>query len=73
MIRLTQLRLDADLSVPQLAEKAGVTPKVIYRLESTGRAGHAGPLRKLADALDVANASELLMPAIPPQPKDAAA
>lgn len=72
MIRLQQLRLDKCLSVPELAEKAGVTPKVIYRLEATGRAGHTRQLGKIAAALDVERASELLMPALPPVREPAA-
>ena len=66
MIRLTQLRLDKSLSVPELAAMAGVTPKVIYRLEETGRAGDVKKLKQVADALEVESASSLLMPAISP-------
>lgn len=66
MTRLQQLRLDQRLSVRELALKAGVTHKVIYRLEDTGRAGEVEPLHKLAAALGVDSPSELLMDAIPP-------
>lgn len=71
MIRLEQIRLDRGLTVPALAELAGVSHKVIYRLEETGRVGHATKLHKIAQVLEVP-ASELIRPATPPRDEVAA-
>lgn len=70
MIRLEQLRLDARLSIAELAEKAGVAHATVLRIES-GKGAHVDTLGKLADALSVFSAvspSELLRPAIWPDP-----
>lgn len=66
MIRLEQLRLDAELTVDELAEKADVHPRTIHRLEA-GDGGAKDPtLFKLARALD-ARPSELLHAAVEPE------
>lgn len=65
MTRLEQLRLDARLTVKQLAAASGVSNQTILNLES-GKGGQVGSLAKLADVLS-ANPSELLMDALPPR------
>lgn len=70
MIRLEQLRLDANLSVTDLAEKAGVSPKVIYRLEEKGEVGQISSLARLSTYFGV-KSSELLMPAVDPSERAA--
>lgn len=62
MTRLEQARLDARLTVEQLAEISGVSPRTIRRLEE-GAGGHVATLGKLADALDDVRPSELLQDA----------
>lgn len=70
MIRLQQKRLDAFLTVDELAEKAGVSPKTIRNLEE-GRGARVETLKKLSETLKVAP-SELLR-GVPEYPvKDAA-
>lgn len=66
MTRLEQLRLDARLTVRQLAAASGVSHQTILNLEG-GKGGQVASLAKLADVLD-AKPSELLMDAIPPSP-----
>lgn len=58
MIRLQQLRLDALLTVDQLAEKCELSAKTIYRLEE-GRGARIDTLRKLSTFFEVP-ASDLL-------------
>lgn len=65
MTRLEQLRLDARLTVRQLAAESGVSHQTILNLEA-GKGGQVASLGKLADVLN-AKPSELLMDAIPPQ------
>lgn len=64
MIRLQQLRLDAGLSINDLAAEAKVGRLTIRRIEESGQAVHVAPLHKLAARFGV-KPSELLMPAIP--------
>lgn len=71
MIRLEQLRLDANLSVVDLAKAAGVSPKVIYRLEDKGEVGQITTIARLSTYFGV-KSSELLMPAIKPSQDRAA-
>ena len=70
MIRLEQLRLDDGLSVRDLAEKTGVSPKAIYRLEEKGEVGQITTIARLSSYFGV-KSSELLMPALPPQERAA--
>jgi transcriptional regulator with XRE-family HTH domain len=70
MIRAQQLRLDANLSVTDLATEAGVSPKAIRRLEDKGEVGHISTAARLSAYWGV-KSSELLMPALPPQERAA--
>lgn len=70
MIRLQQLRLDAGMSINDLAAEARVGRLTIRRIEESGQAMHVAPLTKLAEHFGV-QPSELLMPAISPS-KEAA-
>lgn len=66
MSRLQQLRLDACLSLDQLAEQSGVCSEQIRRIENgTTAAPRVRTLAALATALN-ARPSELLMDALPP-------
>lgn len=71
MIRLQQLRLDAGLSINDLAAEARVGRLTIRRIEDTGKAVHVAPLHKLAAHFGVAP-SELLAPAVFDSPERAA-
>ncbi len=62
MIRLEQARLDANLTVRQLAAMAGVSRQTIYTAERTGRASDETRFA-LAAALGIAPSS-LLLPAV---------
>jgi transcriptional regulator with XRE-family HTH domain len=62
MIRLQQLRIDKGLSVPALAERAGVTKQTIYNLED-GKSARVETLVALAEVLE-ARPSELLRVAV---------
>ena len=52
-IRLKNLREKAGLTVPDVAEKVGVTPTTIYDWESTKTQPKISVLPKLAEALGV--------------------
>ncbi|MEJ7786661.1 MAG: helix-turn-helix transcriptional regulator [Solirubrobacteraceae bacterium] len=69
MIRLEQLRLDAQLSPEALGKQAGVAPKAIRRLEADKGTVQVATLGKLADRFKVP-ASELLQPAVFRGPTD---
>lgn len=71
MIRLRQLRLDALLTVDDLAEKAGVSGKTIRRLED-GKGARMESLARLSTYFEVP-ASSLLVEAVPVVDQDVAA
>lgn len=77
MIRLTQLRIDAGLTVMALAERAGVSYAQLLNIENgVSTNPKVTTLHKLAGQLgEGVRPSELLMDAIPPrhdEPKAAA-
>jgi transcriptional regulator with XRE-family HTH domain len=49
---LQELRINQGLSQRQLAERAGLSPGAVWRLEHQG-SGHPDTLKKLADVLGV--------------------
>ncbi len=61
MNRLQQLRIDERMTVPQLADRIGVSSKTIYNLEA-GKGASLDTLSKLADVFEV-KPSSLLRPA----------
>jgi transcriptional regulator with XRE-family HTH domain len=66
MMRLTQLRIDAGLSVRALAVKSGLSYQHLLNIERGETANpQVATLHKLADVL-AARPSELLMDALPP-------
>lgn len=67
MIRLEQLRIDAQLSPVALAAKANVSPVTVRGIES-GKGAQVETLGKLAAVLGV-KPSELLRPAAWPDPE----
>jgi transcriptional regulator with XRE-family HTH domain len=50
--KLQELRINQGLSQRQLAEKAGLSPGAVWRLEERG-SGRPDTLKKLADVLGV--------------------
>jgi transcriptional regulator with XRE-family HTH domain len=50
--KLQELRIDRGLSQRQLAERAGLSPGAVWRLEQRG-SGHPNTLKKIADVLGV--------------------
>lgn len=56
--KVQQLRIDQGLSQRQLAEKAGLSPGAVWRLEQRG-SGRPDTLKKIADVFGV-RASELV-------------
>ncbi len=52
MAKLQELRIDRGLSQRQLAERAGLSPGAVWRLEQRG-SGHPNTLKKVADVLGV--------------------
>ena len=50
--KLQELRINRGLSQRQLAEKAGLSPGAVWRLEQRG-SGRPDTLKKLADVLGV--------------------
>lgn len=64
MTRLQQLRIDAGLTVQQLADKADVPASAVYRLES-GKGTRMDRLTALAKVLKV-RPSELLLASVAP-------
>ena len=52
MDKLQELRINQGLSQRQLAEKAGLSPGAVWRLEGRG-SGRPDTLKKLADVLGV--------------------
>ncbi len=52
MEKLQELRINQGLSQRQLAEKAGLSPGAVWRLEERG-SGRPDTLKKLADVLGV--------------------
>ena len=58
MDKVQQLRIDQGLSQRQLAEKAGLSPGAVWRLERRG-SGRPDTLKKIADVFGV-RASELV-------------
>jgi transcriptional regulator with XRE-family HTH domain len=50
--KLQELRINQGLSQRQLAEKAGLSPGAVWRLEHQG-SGHPDTLKKVADVLGV--------------------
>ncbi len=52
--RLKALRVEQALTQEELADKAGVAPNTVARLERNETEPHMSTLRKLAHALDVA-------------------
>ena len=52
MAKLQELRIDRGLSQRQLAERAGLSPGAVWRLEQRG-SGHPNTLKKIADVLGV--------------------
>ena len=52
MDKLTRLRKSRLLTVRRLAEKAGVSPNTVWRMEH-GKGAHPGTISKVARALDV--------------------
>lgn len=55
--RLKNLRIEQALTQEELANKAGVAPNTVARLERNETEPHMSTLRKLANALDVAPAA----------------
>ena len=49
---LQELRINQGLSQRQLAERAGLSPGAVWRLEHQG-SGHPNTLKKVADVLGV--------------------
>jgi len=49
---LQELRINQGLSQRQLAERAGLSPGAVWRLEHQG-SGHPDTLKKVADVLSV--------------------
>ena len=58
MDKVQRLRIDQGLSQRQLAEKAGLSPGAVWRLEQRG-SGRPDTLKKIADVFGV-RASELV-------------
>ena len=54
--RLKALRVEQALTQEELADKAGVAPNTVARLERNETKPHMTTLRKLANALEVAPA-----------------
>jgi transcriptional regulator with XRE-family HTH domain len=54
--RLKTLRIEQALTQEELANKAGMAPNTVARLERNETEPHMSTLRKLANALDVAPA-----------------
>ena len=52
MAALQELRINLGLSQRQLAERAGLSPGAVWRLEHQG-SGHPDTLKKVADVLGV--------------------
>ena len=52
MTTLQELRINRGLSQRQLAEKAGLSPGAVWRLEHRG-SGRPDTLKKVADVLEV--------------------
>jgi len=50
--KLQELRIDRGPSQRQLAERAGLSPGAVWRLEQRG-SGHPNTLKKIADVLGV--------------------
>jgi transcriptional regulator with XRE-family HTH domain len=63
MTRLEQLRIDGHLTVDALAERTGVAPKTIRRLEH-GQGARVETLARLSTFFAVP-ASSLLLPVLP--------
>lgn len=72
MIRAQHLRIEANLSVSQLAERTGVSRPTIARLEQTEKAGSYDALSKIAKHFDV-TPEDLLVPVGPIDTTEAAA
>lgn len=51
--RLKALRIERALTQQELAEKAGIAPNTVARLERNETEPHMSTVRKLADALGV--------------------
>jgi len=65
--RLAQHRIGAALTQAQLAQRAGVSPRTVVRMEG----GHGTDLRRLIRvlrALDLISGLNSLVPALPPSP-----
>ncbi|MCL6637748.1 MAG: helix-turn-helix transcriptional regulator [Alicyclobacillus sp.] len=52
-VRLKQIRLEKNLTVRELAQRAGVSVSYIYAIESGTRGFNIVKLQQLADALEV--------------------
>lgn len=52
MGKLQELRINQGLSQRQLAEKAGLSPGAVWRLEQRG-SGHPDTLKRIADVFGV--------------------
>jgi transcriptional regulator with XRE-family HTH domain len=65
--RLAQQRISAALTQAQLAQRAGVSPRTVVRMEA-GQGGDLRNLIRVLRALGLATGFNALVPVLPPSP-----
>lgn len=66
-LRLTQARLDSNLTQAQIAEKAGLSKRTVERLED-GESAQLSKFIRVLRALDLLDGLDALLPETPPSP-----